>query len=95
MKTYLWIEDRKEKSGYIFWKTFMGQLCPEIVVESKKNNSELIKAVKTIKDDGNKYVILFDNLDTGRLQLKEKMQHICRKTSLLAQFQQIGLEVAL
>lgn len=46
MKTYLWIEDRKEKSGYIFWQTFMEQLCPEIAVESKKNNSELVKAVK-------------------------------------------------
>ena len=42
-KTYLWLEDRKGKSSYIFWKTFMGQLCPEIVVESKKNNSELVK----------------------------------------------------
>lgn len=74
MKTYLWIEDRKEKSGYIFWKTFMGQLCPEIVVESKKNNSELIKAVKTIKDDGNKYVILFDNsFDNLQVVMEQKL----------------------
>jgi hypothetical protein len=29
-KTYLWIEDRKGKSGYIFWETFMKQLCPEV-----------------------------------------------------------------
>ena len=34
-------------------------------------------------------------LDAGRLQLREKMQSICRKTSLLMQFQNIGLEVAL
>ena len=56
MKTYLWIEDRKEKSGYIFWQTFMGQLCPEIVVESKKNNSELVKAVKALGDNENRYL---------------------------------------
>lgn len=61
MKTYLWIEDREGKSSYIFWKTFIGQLCPEIIVESKKNNSELVKAVRTIEDDGNKYIIIFDN----------------------------------
>lgn len=34
-------------------------------------------------------------LDTSRLQLKEKMQHICKKTSLLKKFQNIGLEVIL
>jgi hypothetical protein len=35
-KTYLWIEDREEKAGFVFWKTMMGQLYPEIIVESKK-----------------------------------------------------------
>ena len=60
-KTYLWIEDRKDKSGYVFWKTLMAQLCPEIVVESKKNNSELVKAVKTLENTENKYIIVFDN----------------------------------
>lgn len=60
-KTYLWLEDRKGKSSYIFWKTFMEQLCPEIVVESKKNNSELVKAVKALKDTENRYIIVFDN----------------------------------
>ena len=42
-KTYLWIEDRKEKSSYIFWKTLMSQLCPNVIVESKQNNTELVK----------------------------------------------------
>ena len=51
MKTFLWIEDRKDKSGYIFWKIFMEQLCPDVVVESKKNNSELVKAVKALEDN--------------------------------------------
>ena len=57
-KTFLWIEDRQGKSGYIFWKTLMQQLCPEVVVESKKNNSELVKAVKSLSDMDNKYVIV-------------------------------------
>lgn len=74
MKTYLWIEDRKEKASYIFWQTFMGQLCPEIVVESKKNNSELVKAVKTIEDDGNKYIIIFDNsFDNLQVVMEQKL----------------------
>lgn len=60
-KTYLWIEDRKGKASYTFWETLMKQVCPQIVVESKKNNSELVKAVKTLPDDENKYIIVFDN----------------------------------
>ena len=61
MKTYLWLEDRTGKSAYIFWQIFMKQLCPEIVVESKKNNSELVKAVKGLEDTENRYIIVFDN----------------------------------
>lgn len=60
-KTFLWIEDRKGKSGYTFWKTFMGQLFPDVIVESKKNNSELVKAVKSIADKENQYIVVFDN----------------------------------
>ena len=60
-KIYLWIEDRKDKSGYLFWKTFMGQLCPSVVVESKNNNSELVKAVKSLEDTTNRYIVIFDN----------------------------------
>lgn len=74
MKTYLWIEDRKEKSSYIFWRTLMGQLCPEIVVESKKNNSELVKAVKAIEDSENRYVIVFDNsFDNLQVVMEQKL----------------------
>lgn len=58
---YLWIEDRKDKSGYTFWKTLMSQLCPNVIVESKKNNSELVKAVKALNDESNKYIIVYDN----------------------------------
>jgi len=60
-KTFLWIEDCKGKAGYTFWANLMKQICPDVVVESKKNNSELLKAVKSLKDIENKYVIVFDN----------------------------------
>ena len=74
MKTYLWIEDRKDKSGYIFWQTFIGQLCPEIVLESKKNNSELVKAVKALKDTENRYIVVFDNsFDNVQVAMEQKL----------------------
>lgn len=60
-KVYLWIEDRKGKASYIFWETLMQKLCPNVIVESKKNNSELVKAVKALTDKENKYIIVFDN----------------------------------
>ena len=56
-KIYLWLEDREEKSGFIFWKTMMQQLFSEVVVQSKKNNSELIKAVKALDDESGMYII--------------------------------------
>ena len=72
-KTFFWIEDRKGKAGYVFWKTFMQQLCPEVIVESKKNNSELVKAVKLLNDTINKYVIVFDNsFDNAQVYLEQK-----------------------
>ena len=49
-KTFLWIEDRKGKAGYIFWESLLKQLYPNIQVESKKNSSELVKSVKNIDD---------------------------------------------
>lgn len=32
-KTFLWIEDRKGKAGYIFWESLLRQLYPDIQVE--------------------------------------------------------------
>lgn len=61
LETYLWIEDRKGKSGHIFWQTLMKNLCPDVIVESKKNNSELVKAVKKLQDRENRYIIVLDN----------------------------------
>jgi hypothetical protein len=60
-KIFLWIEDREGKASYVFWETLMANLCPNVIVESKKNNSELIKAVKDLKDKDNKYIIVLDN----------------------------------
>lgn len=77
-KTFLWIEDRKGKSSYIFWKTFMEQLCPEVVVESKKNNSELVKAIKVLEDTENRYIIVFDNsFDNLQIAMEQKLLRQC------------------
>lgn len=57
---HLWIEDKEGRASFVFWKTFMRELFPEIKVESKKNNSELAKAVKDITDT-DKYIIVMDN----------------------------------
>lgn len=37
------------------------QLFPDIIVESKTNNSELVKAVKALQDNENHYIIMLDN----------------------------------
>ena len=60
-RVYLWIEDRKDKSGYMFWKNFMENLFPKVIVESKENSSELIKAVKKLTDTQNEYIIAYDH----------------------------------
>ena len=73
-KTFLWIEDRKDKSSYIFWQTFMNHLCPKVIVESKKNNSELVKAVKNLEDTENRYIIVFDNsFDNLQVAMEQKL----------------------
>lgn len=72
-KIFLWIEDRKGKASYTFWENFMKQLCPEVIVESKKNNSELVKAVKALQDTENKYIIVFDNsFDNLQIIMEQK-----------------------
>lgn len=72
-KTFLWIEDRKGKASYTFWENLMKQLCPDVIVESKKNNSELVKAVRTLQDTENKYIIVFDNsFDNLQIVMEQK-----------------------
>jgi hypothetical protein len=52
----------------------MQQLCPDVIVESKKNNSELVKAVKTLTDEDNRYIIVFDNsFDNMQLYMEQKI----------------------
>lgn len=85
-KTFLWIEDRKDKSSYIFWHTFMSQLCPEVFIESKKNNSELVKAVKNLKDTDNRYIIIFDNsFDNLQAAMEQKLlrQYADKKNNVI------------
>ena len=73
-KTFLWIEDRKDKASYQFWENFIKQLCPKVVIESKKNNSELVKAVRSLKDTDNKYIIIFDNsFDNLQVVMEQKL----------------------
>ncbi len=85
-KTYLWIEDRKGKSSYIFWQTLVEQLCSEVVVESKENNSELIKAVRKLVDTENRYIIVFDNsFDNLQVVMEQKLlkQYVDEKDNVL------------
>lgn len=60
-KTYLWIEDRENKASFLFWKTLMRELFPEVTVEAKKNSSELVKAVKSLEDVDGRYIVVHDN----------------------------------
>lgn len=74
VKTFLWIEDRKGKASYQFWAHLLQQLCPEVCLESKKNNSELVKAVKNLQDKENRYVIVFDNsFDNLQIAMEQKL----------------------
>jgi hypothetical protein len=79
MKTYLWLEDRKGKSGYIFWETFMKQLWPEVLVESKKNNSELVNEIVVHDGEMIEYETMSDmkkhevELDVDKYKLHKAM----------------------
>ena len=73
-KTYLWIEDRIGKASYKFWTTFMHEICPEVIVESKMNNRELVKAVKGLTDKENRYIIALDNsFDNVQIYMEQKI----------------------
>lgn len=55
---YIWCEDKG--SGYTFWKELFAELCPEAIVETKQNNSNLRKAVESIQDNDNIYYVFMD-----------------------------------
>ena len=59
MNTYVWCED--SKSGYEFWKRIFKTLYKDYTVKSKKNNTELCKAVSRLEEDDNEYYVLMDN----------------------------------
>ena len=74
VKTYLWIEDRIGKASYIFWTVFMQELCPNVIVEGKMNNRELVKAVKGLNDKENRYIIALDNsFDNVQVYMEQKV----------------------
>ena len=78
MKTYIWIEDREGKASYIFWKAFFRELCSEVIVEGKKNNSELVKAVKALWNEEDKYIIIYDNsFDNMQVCLERSLLETC------------------
>ena len=54
---HIWCEDTA--SGYTFWTFIFNKLYDGFDVESKKNNSELCKAVKSINNDDNYGSITF------------------------------------
>lgn len=72
-KTYLWLEDRKGKASYTFWSALTAELCPDVIVESKRNNSELVKAVRRLEDTENRYIVVFDNsFDNVQLYMEQR-----------------------
>lgn len=73
-KTYLWIEDRIGKASYKFWTAFMHEICPQVIVESKMNNRELVKAVKGLTDKENRYIIALDNsFDNVQIYMEQRI----------------------
>ena len=67
MNTYIWCEDTG--SGFEFWKTLFDTLFDGFVVESKRNNTELCKAVSKLNSDDRYYVLMdyaIDNPDVLR-----------------------------
>ena len=50
------------------------QLCTDVELISKKNNSELVKSVKNLDDIDNRYVIVFDNsFDNLQVAMEQKL----------------------
>ena len=73
-KIYLWIEDRPGKASYKFWTTFVHEICPEVIVEGKRNNRELVKAVKGLTDLENRYIVALDNsFDNVQVYMEQKI----------------------
>ncbi len=91
-KTYLWIEDRKDKAGYTFWCTLMDQLTRNTGFEVSKGT---IGACWIVSCCGWSERIENDacGLDRRRLSLEDKMKNIYAGTSLRQKLLSAGLEV--
>lgn len=87
MNSRTFFVDRRSKGKgrfYILEKALQ-QLCPDIKVESKTNNSELVKAVRNLKDTENRYIIVLDNsFDNLQVALEQKRlrEYVEEKTML-------------
>lgn len=52
----------------------MHEISPEVIVESKVNNRELVKAVKGLTDKENRYIIALDNsFDNVQVYMEQKV----------------------
>ena len=52
----------------------MQELCPNVIVEGKMNNRELVKAVKGLNDKENRYIIALDNsFDNVQVYMEQKI----------------------
>jgi len=69
MSTYVWCED--SGSGLQFWREIFKTLNPNIIVETKTNNSRLRIAAGAIENDGNEYYILMDSFIDNADVLRE------------------------
>lgn len=63
----------KRKSKLYILEKFHETTLSYVIVESKKNNSELVKAVRALQDTENRYIIIFDNsFDNLQIVMEKK-----------------------
>ena len=90
-ETYLWIEDRKDKAGFVFWRTFMGQIYPEIIggrYSNGENDGSLMKWIQEANPnfDASLYKDLMQTIEVQRIQFQkaqERMLDIIREHKVL------------
>ena len=58
MSRFVLCED--SRAGYVFWKTLFRTLYPDIILDSKRNNSELRKSVENLDSISDQYFIIMD-----------------------------------
>ena len=78
MSRYLWCED--SRSGYQFLRAVLGELLPDITVETKGGNTALRKAANKIQPDGNQYYIFMDRAQDNPDVIREA-KHLINQTA--------------